>query len=282
MGRVLGLDVGDKRIGVALSDETRLIASPYCVIQSVGWGPDSRKIADIMRETGAELIVSGLPYNMDGSLGFQAKKVQDFLKVVEGLGFRVEWIDERLTTVSAQNALIEGGMRREDRRNHVDKVAAAVILQTWLDKEREKKEQPMADNEKNLRMEEGGENDNELPEIIELTDDDGNVTRFEYMTTIDYQGELYVALMLRGKRRGRGQRRHPENRAGQKRGRHLRLHRRRGSGGRRVPEVPGHGGRGGLGIILPLAKLNYIILPLAPFPAPRRKRFLIEFKGVFL
>ena len=196
MGRVLGLDVGDKRIGVALSDETRLIASPYCVIQSVGWGPDSRKIADIMRETGAELIVSGLPYNMDGSLGFQAKKVQDFLKVVEGLGFRVEWIDERLTTVSAQNALIEGGMRREDRRNHVDKVAAAVILQTWLDKEREKKEQPMADNEKNLRMEEGGENDNELPEIIELTDDDGNVTRFEYMATIDYQGELYVALML--------------------------------------------------------------------------------------
>lgn len=196
MGRVLGLDVGDKRIGVALSDETRLIASPYCVIQSVGWGPDSRKIADIMHETGAELIVSGLPYNMDGSLGFQAKKVQDFLKVVEGLGFRVEWIDERLTTVSAQNALIEGGMRREDRRNHVDKVAAAVILQTWLDKEREKKEQPMADNEKNLRMEEGGENDNELPEIIELTDDDGNVTRFEYMTTIDYQGELYVALML--------------------------------------------------------------------------------------
>ena len=171
MGRVLGLDVGDKRIGVALSDETRLIASPYCVIQSVGWGPDSRKIADIMRETGAELIVSGLPYNMDGSLGFQAKKVQDFLKVVEGLGFRVEWIDERLTTVSAQNALIE-------------------------DKEREKKEQPMADNEKNLRMEEGGENDNELPEIIELTDDDGNVTRFEYMTTIDYQGELYVALLL--------------------------------------------------------------------------------------
>lgn len=196
MGRVLGLDVGDKRIGVALSDETRLIASPYCVIQSVGWGPDSRKIADIMRETGAKLIVSGLPYNMDGSLGFQAKKVQDFLKVVEGLGFRVEWIDERLTTVSAQNALIEGGMRREDRRNHVDKVAAAVILQTWLDKERGKKEQPMADNEKNLRMEEGGENDNELPEIIELTDDDGNVTRFEYMTTIDYQGELYVALML--------------------------------------------------------------------------------------
>ena len=116
--------------------------------------------------------------------------------MVEGLGFPVEWIDERLTTVTAQNALIEGGMRREARRGTVDKVAAAVILQAWLDREREKKEQPMADNEKNLRMEDGGENDNELPEIIELTDDDGNVTRFEYMTTIDYEGELYVALML--------------------------------------------------------------------------------------
>ena len=134
MSRVLGLDVGDRRIGVALSDESWTLASPLCVIQSVGWGPDSRQIADIMRETGAELIVSGLPYNMDGSLGFQAKKVQDFLKVVEGLGFPVAWIDERLTTVTAQNALIEGGMRREDRREHVDKVAAAVILQAWLDR----------------------------------------------------------------------------------------------------------------------------------------------------
>ena len=201
MGRVLGLDVGDKRIGVALSDETRLIASPYCVIHSVGWGPDSRKVAEIMRETGAELIVSGLPYNMDGSLGFQARKVQDFLKVVEGLGFPVEFIDERLTTVTAQNALIEGGMRREDRRENVDKVAAAVILQAWLDRQRTYTEDTgeetdkMAD-EKQMRMDEGGENENELPEIIELTDDDGNVTRFEYMTTIDYEGELYVAMML--------------------------------------------------------------------------------------
>ena len=204
MGRVLGLDVGDKRIGVALSDESRLIASPYCVIHSVGWGPDSRRIADIMRETGAELIVSGLPYNMDGSLGFQAKKVQDFLQVVEGLGFPVLWMDERLTTVSAQRALIAGGMRRQERREHVDKVAAAVILQAWLDQQRAditdktntEKEQLMSDNEKNLRMEDNGENENELPDIIELTDDEGNVTRFEYMTTIDYEGALYVALML--------------------------------------------------------------------------------------
>ena len=158
MGRVLGLDVGDKRIGVAVSDETRLIASPYCVIQSVGWGPDSRKIADIMRETGAELIVSGLPYNMDGSLGFQAKKVQDFLRVVEGLGFPVEWIDERLTTVSAQRALIEGGMRRENRRENVDKVAAAVILQAWLDNAQNVKEYNEMANDEIRRPDEEPEN----------------------------------------------------------------------------------------------------------------------------
>ena len=201
MGRVLGLDVGDKRIGVALSDETRLIASPYCVIQSVGWGPDSRKIDQIMKETGAELIVSGLPYNMDGSLGFQAKKVQDFLQVVAGLGYPVVWMDERLTTVTAQNALIEGGMRREKRRDHVDKVAAAVILQTWLDRERltDKKENPMADEKKfdenNQWTDDQTEDDTGETDIIELTDEDGNVTRFEYMTTVDYEGELHVALM---------------------------------------------------------------------------------------
>ena len=194
MGRVLGLDVGDKRIGVAASDETRLIASPYCVIQSVGWGPDSRKIADIMRETGAELIVSGLPYNMDGSLGFQAKKVQDFLRVVEGLGFPVEWIDERLTTVSAQRALIEGGVRREDRKKSVDKVAAAVILQAWLDNAQNVKEYNEMANDEIRRPDEEPETD-EVPDVVELTDEDGNTTRFEYITTLDQDGELYIALM---------------------------------------------------------------------------------------
>ena len=135
MSRVLGLDVGDRRIGVALSDERRLIASPLTVIQSVGWGPDSREILRLMREHGAELIVCGLPRNMDGSIGFQAEKVQRFMQVLTEQSVPVEWMDERLTTVSAERALIEGGMRREDRKKSVDKVAAAVILQAWLDNE---------------------------------------------------------------------------------------------------------------------------------------------------
>ena len=133
MSRVLGLDVGDKRIGVALSDEGRLIASPLTVIQSVGWGPDSREILRLMEEHGAELIVCGLPRNMDGSVGFQAEKVMAFADKLRESGLDVEFQDERLSTVSAHQALIEGGMHRDERKGTVDKVAAAVILQTYLD-----------------------------------------------------------------------------------------------------------------------------------------------------
>jgi len=133
MSRVLGLDIGDRRIGIALSDESRIIASPHSVLERVGWGPDSKKIAALMRETGAELIVSGLPLNMDGTAGFQAQKMLDFCNVLTKLGFQVVFQDERLSTVTAEDALIDGGVRREERRHVVDKVAAAVILQAWLD-----------------------------------------------------------------------------------------------------------------------------------------------------
>ena len=193
MSRVLGLDVGDKRIGVALSDEGRLIASPLCVIQSVGWGPDSREILRLMREHSADLIVCGLPRNMDGTIGFQAEKVQRFMQVITGQGVPVEWMDERLTTVSATRVLIEGGVRREDRRKSVDKVAAAVILQAWLDQNK-KEIETMPNDEEILRPDEEPETE-EVPDVIELTDEDGTTTRFEYITTIDHEGELYIAVM---------------------------------------------------------------------------------------
>ena len=194
----MGLDVGDKRIGVALSDPGRLIASPLCVIQSVGWGPDSREILRLMQENEVEKLVCGLPRNMDGSIGFQAEKVRRFMQVLTEQGVTVEWMDERLTTVSAQRALIEGGVRREDRKKSVDKVAAAVILQAWLDQQGnesgtvEKEQKEMAKDEEILR--EDGEV-NEIPDVIELTDEDGVTTQFEYITTIDHEGGLYLALM---------------------------------------------------------------------------------------
>ena len=132
-GRILALDVGDRRIGIALSDETQLIATPHSVYTRVGWGPDVKHIQKLYNDNKAVLIVCGLPRNMDGSVGFQAEKVQSFAEQLIKAGLLVVFQDERLSTVSAHQALIEGGMRRDDRKGTVDKVAAAVILQTYLD-----------------------------------------------------------------------------------------------------------------------------------------------------
>ncbi len=135
-GRLLGLDVGDRRIGIAVSDETQLIATPHSVYTRVGYGPDCRHIARLYGELGCVGVVSGLPLNMDGSAGFQAEKVRAFAAKLEEAGLPVAFQDERLSTVSAHEALIEGGMRREARKGTVDKVAAAVILQQYLDANR--------------------------------------------------------------------------------------------------------------------------------------------------
>lgn len=133
MARALGLDIGDKRIGMALGDETGLIATPYKVYERVGWGPDVKYLMHEMEMTGAAYFVSGLPRNMDGSVGFQAQKVMDFCEKLRQAGAEVYFQDERLSTVSAHDALIEGGMHRMERKQNVDKVAAAFILQSYLD-----------------------------------------------------------------------------------------------------------------------------------------------------
>jgi putative Holliday junction resolvase len=131
--RIVCLDIGDVRIGVAVSDPTGTIATPVEVIRRIGWGPDTKKIRQICDRYGTVRILSGLPLNMDGTEGFQAKKVRDFCAQLEKAGLEVIFQDERLSTVSAEEALIEGGVSRDGRRQVVDKVAAAVILQQWLD-----------------------------------------------------------------------------------------------------------------------------------------------------
>ena len=131
--RIVCLDIGDVRIGVAVSDPTGTIASPVEVIRRVGWGPDVKKIREICNRFETNRILSGLPLNMDGSEGFQAAKVRDFCRQLEAAGLNVVFQDERLSTVSAEEALLEGGMSRQNRKQIVDKVAASVILQQWLD-----------------------------------------------------------------------------------------------------------------------------------------------------
>ena len=130
--RIVALDIGDVRIGVAVSDPTRTIASPVGVITPVGWGPDTRKIKEICDRYETALVVSGLPLNMDGSEGFQAAKVRDLCAQLTKAGLTVVFQDERLSTVTAEDALLEGNVSRADRKGKVDKVAAAIILEQYL------------------------------------------------------------------------------------------------------------------------------------------------------
>ena len=132
MGRVLGIDHGDVRIGIALSDPTAFLASPLCVLDSTNAGLD--QIIALIAEHQVGKIVVGLPRNMDGSYGSATEKVRKF---IEKLKARTdvpvfEW-DERMSTVSAHNALREAGLNGKRRKGVVDKVAAQIILQNYLD-----------------------------------------------------------------------------------------------------------------------------------------------------
>lgn len=134
MARFLGLDVGDRRIGVALSDESATLAGGLETLERVGPKKDVRTVADLAREHAVVEIVVGLPKSLDGSLGPQAQKVLEF---IEALRARVKvpvvlW-DERFTTLMAQQVLIEADVSRRKRRDFVDKVSAVLILQNYLD-----------------------------------------------------------------------------------------------------------------------------------------------------
>ncbi|MBR4069328.1 MAG: Holliday junction resolvase RuvX [Clostridia bacterium] len=130
--RIIALDVGDVRIGVAISDESRIIAQPLEVYKRVGYGPDSRYVLELCRRYGTDLVLLGLPLNMDGTRGPQAQKAMAFGQVLADAGLHVLYQDERMTTVTAEQVLIGGNVRRENRKNYVDKLAAAVILEQWI------------------------------------------------------------------------------------------------------------------------------------------------------
>jgi putative Holliday junction resolvase len=132
--RVLGLDVGDRRIGVALSDETGLLASPLPTLERVGPRKDPKAIAALARAHGVAEIVVGLPRNLDGTIGPQAQKVQAFAEAVAAAaGLPVRFQDERLTTVEAEQILSERNVPWQRRKDLVDQVAAVLILQEYLD-----------------------------------------------------------------------------------------------------------------------------------------------------
>lgn len=132
--RHLGLDVGDKLIGVALSDETATLASGLETIRRVGPRKDLKVVADLVREHDVVEVVVGLPRKLDGSLGPQAQKVIAFMEALRPVVKVpvVPW-DERFTSVVANQVLIEADRSRRERRALVDKVSAILILQNYLD-----------------------------------------------------------------------------------------------------------------------------------------------------
>ncbi|WP_251613075.1 Holliday junction resolvase RuvX [Pumilibacter muris] len=132
--RILAIDYGDARIGLALSDESETLASPLETYKSQSMRKDIDAIAALAKEKDAGLIVLGLPINMDGSHGERANKTESFGKVLEKVsGLKVVYKDERLTTVSAEKTLIECNMRREKRKQVIDTLSAQIILQSYLD-----------------------------------------------------------------------------------------------------------------------------------------------------
>ena len=133
--RIMALDIGEKRIGVAVSDELLLTAQGVSVLNSKGTAKDLVQIGALMKEHAVTHLVLGLPRNMNGSYGPMADKVREFgVKLSESQpGIPVDYWDERLSTTAAQRVLVDADMSRERRRKVVDKVAAVLILQGYMD-----------------------------------------------------------------------------------------------------------------------------------------------------
>lgn len=134
---MLGLDVGERRIGVAVSDELGLTAQALSVIDNVGEEEVTEAVASLVKQYDVERIVIGLPRRTDGRMGPEADNVLEFGRRLEdAVGVPVVYWDERFSTAQAERILIEAGLRRARRRKVVDQVAAGIILQAYLDSRR--------------------------------------------------------------------------------------------------------------------------------------------------
>ncbi len=141
--RKIALDVGDKTVGIALSDALGITAQGLMTLERVGIRKDTGKILDLVREYQCDTIVIGLPKKLDGTDSIQTEKVYEFRTMLENKmrstgmkNIKVEWQDERLTTVMAEKVLIEADVSRKKRKQVIDKQAAVLIMQSYLDSHR--------------------------------------------------------------------------------------------------------------------------------------------------
>ncbi len=139
MGRIIGLDLGTKRIGVAISDESQAISFAAETINVIGIKASLSHIAGLVKRYDADRVIIGLPLNMNGTKGAQAEKALNFAKRLQPkIQAEVLTFDERLTTSQGERILISADMSRKKRKKHIDKLAAQIMLQAYLDCSRNK------------------------------------------------------------------------------------------------------------------------------------------------
>ncbi|MDR2266408.1 MAG: Holliday junction resolvase RuvX [Christensenellaceae bacterium] len=196
--RKIALDVGDSKIGIALSDTTCMIACGYETYKRTG---DLERDCDYMiefcKKRDADTIVVGLPYKMDGSESKQTEKTRQFAEKLESYGkVKIDYFDERLTTAQAERALIESGERREKRNQIVDKVAATIILQSYLDKYNNHRKEEKEELEKllsDMLNDTNGEDDDE-PYILTFENEDGKEVDYTEVAKFEYLNDTYIML----------------------------------------------------------------------------------------
>lgn len=152
--KAIALDVGDKTIGVAVSDALMLTAQGLMTIERIGIRKDADKVLALVKEHGCGVIVMGLPLNLDGSDSVQTQKVRDFRTMLENKmrstavkGVEIVFQDERFTTKIAEAVLIEADVSRKKRKDVIDKQAAVIILQSWMDRQAFLKKNEEADRQ---------------------------------------------------------------------------------------------------------------------------------------
>ncbi len=204
--RILALDVGEKRIGVAVSDPLGWTAQGVETIFTRGTQRDIERIAALLEQYQTDRLLLGLPRTLSGQTGPQAERILSFAQLLIERGWQVRYQDERLTTAQAHRTLIEGDVKRTQRKQVVDKLAATYILQCFLDAGGWQEEAPAPEKAALLRVTDvqiwkGGltmannlENNMEMDNIIELVDENDNPVRFEHIMTVQYKNEDYVLL----------------------------------------------------------------------------------------